>query len=320
MSALAVSHSSLIASGEKGDNPKIHIWDVHTLKTIHVFVGDHKSDIYLLEFIKDDSLLITCSLRTNTPVVVYNVEQRSIVFSYCTEEQVRRVVPIFTDIQEWNSREPTHKYTAKNFFLFSKQTCALVVQHDLHSNLSVQNMRKFGKLAEITAAVSFLADSSDLSMDNQANPDGRSPPDDGYRDENSAVVVLLTGHVDGKIVRWDNLRPVKELVNYNSAVIEITFFKEFVIVATEDGVIEMRSKDFAVKHKRLDIKNFSYKLMSNSIKNLVITHNSIYFNTYGGDFIKLKIMISSSDKQDLSITIKVLSSNSGKTKKEYCHV
>ena len=100
ISSLAVSHSSFIASGESGENPKIHIWDVYTLKTIHTFQGDHKSEVYLLEFIKDDSLLVTCSLRTNTPVVVYNVESRSIVFSYFSDELIRKAVPDYTNVQE----------------------------------------------------------------------------------------------------------------------------------------------------------------------------------------------------------------------------
>lgn len=312
VTSLAVSHSSLIASGEKGDNPRIHIWDVHTLKTIHVFQGDHKSDVYILEFINEDKLLVSCSLRTNTPIVVYNVENRSIFFSYCFEELVRQIVPIFTYIQPIDSREITHKYTAKDFFVFSKNQCALIVQHDLHSNLSVQNMRKFDKLAEITAAVSYISE--------EFSPTAEIKNDDGYKDDQVQTVVLLTGHIDGKVVRWDNLRPVRELANYSSAIVEITFIKNIIIVATEEGIIELRSMDFSVKHRKLDIKNFAYKLMSNHIKNLVITSNSIYFNTYGGDFIKLKLIIAPTDSKDLSITLRVVYFQLGKKKKEHCHV
>ena len=85
-----------MATGERGDSPKIHLWDIHTLKTIHVFQGDHKSDIYLLEFIKNDQYLVSCSLRQNTPVVVHDVETRNIVFSYVVDDFVRQVLPILT--------------------------------------------------------------------------------------------------------------------------------------------------------------------------------------------------------------------------------
>lgn len=321
VSSLAVSHSSLIASGEKGENPKIHIWDVHTLKTIHVFHGDHKSDVYLLEFIKDDSLLVTCSLRTNTPVVVYNVENRTIVFSYFFDELVRRIVPIFTEIQRYGeSSEVTHRHTDKNFFLFSKHQCALIAQNDLHSNLSVQNMRKFGKLAEITAAVSYLVEAPTDESDEEESKN--LVEQEGYKDEMvQATVVLLTGHVDGKVVRWDNLKPVKELAHYDAAVVEITFLKHFIVVATENGIIDLRSTDFSTKLRRLDIRRFAYKLMSNSIKNLVITHSSVYFNTYGGDFIKLKLIVNPAESgKDVSITLRVACSNTGKKEEEHRHV
>lgn len=155
--SLAVSHSSLIASGEKGDEPKIHLWDVHTLKTIHVFQNDHKADVYLLEFIKDDNYLVSCSLRSNTPVVVYDVNNRTIVFSYWVDELVRQIVPIYTDIQQLGeSRESTHKFTDKNFLLISKYKAYYIKQNELQSVLSLQNMRRFGSLTEINAGISYL--------------------------------------------------------------------------------------------------------------------------------------------------------------------
>ena len=134
LSSLAVSQGSLIASGEKGENPRIHLWDVHTLKTIHVFQNDHKADVYLLEFIKNDKYLASCSLRTNTPVVVYDVNTRTVVFSYWVDELVRQVVPIFTDIQKFGeSRDPTHMYTEKNFILLSKYKAYYIKQNPTSS-------------------------------------------------------------------------------------------------------------------------------------------------------------------------------------------
>lgn len=157
LSSLAVSQGSLIASGEKGENPRIHLWDVHTLKTIHVFQNDHKADVYLLEFIKNDKYLASCSLRTNTPVVVYDVNTRTVVFSYWVDELVRQVVPIFTDIQKFGeSRDPTHMYREKNFILLSKYKAYYIKQNELQSIVGLQNMRRFESLTEITAGISYL--------------------------------------------------------------------------------------------------------------------------------------------------------------------
>lgn len=161
ISSLAVSQSSFIASGEKGEDPKIHLWDVHTLKTIHVFQGNHKSDVYLLEFIKKDKYLVSCSLRTNTPVVVYDVKTRTVVFSYWVDELVRQVVPIYTKIQSFESHKVTHKYTAKNFILLSKFKAYYIKQNDLQSVLGLQNMKRFESLTEITAGISYIEKSAD---------------------------------------------------------------------------------------------------------------------------------------------------------------
>jgi hypothetical protein len=171
VSSLAVSHSSLVASGEKGSDPKIHLWDVHTLKTIHIFENDHKSDVYLLEFVRDDNFLISCSLRTNTPVVMYDVNSRTIVFSYVVDELVRQIVPIFTEIQRYGaSKDVTHRFTDKNFMLLSKHKAYYIRQNELHSIVGLQNMRRFESLTEINAGVCYVR-----PFNNPAEKEATSP-------------------------------------------------------------------------------------------------------------------------------------------------
>lgn len=93
IASLVVSSGNLVASGEKGSNPAIRIWDIHTRKTVLVLKGEHKSDVYLLAFIRNDTHLVSCSLRTNTPVIVHDVEKGTVVFSYWVDELVRQIVP-----------------------------------------------------------------------------------------------------------------------------------------------------------------------------------------------------------------------------------
>lgn len=126
------------------------------------------------------------------------------------------------------------------------------------------------------------------------------------RDDHSDKVILVTGHKDGKIVRWEELVPGKILVKSSSAVVDLAIIKNFSVVATEEGIIELYSIDFKKKFRKLDIKNFAYKLISNSIKNLVVTGSSIYFNTYGGDFIKLKLIATENEESGKSITFRVI--------------
>lgn len=119
------------------------------------------------------------------------------------------------------------------------------------------------------------------------------------------TLILITGHKDGKIVRWEGLVPSKILVRSTSAVVDIAVIKDFSVVATAEGIIELYSLDFQKKSRRLDIRNFAYKLISNSIKNIVVTGSSIYFNTYGGDFIKLKLVLGEAQESGASITFRV---------------
>lgn len=124
------------------------------------------------------------------------------------------------------------------------------------------------------------------------------------------TLILITGHKDGKIVRWEGLVPSKILVRSTSAVVDIAVIKDFSVVATAEGIIELYSLDFQKKFRRLDIRNFAYKLISNSIKNIVVTGSSIYFNTYGGDFIKLKLVLGEAQESGASITFRVGQNNS----------
>lgn len=103
------------------------------------------------------------------------------------------------------------------------------------------------------------------------------------------VLVAVTGHYDGKVVIWENLIPKSVLVKAKSSIVEIAMLKSCFAIATADGIIEFWTLGFERISKQIDIKTFSFKLMSNNIKNLVVTSNSLYFNTYGGDFINLAL-------------------------------
>ena len=132
VTALASSshEKNLIASGD-GDstNPSIQIWDINTLSCLVEFKGQHKSDIFLLEFLKNDRHLASCSLRSDTPIYVFDRVTKEVVFSYKTEELIRGIVPILLiNVQEIqselrNSESSNYRIMPKvhhNFMIFSK--------------------------------------------------------------------------------------------------------------------------------------------------------------------------------------------------------
>ena len=71
--SLAVSSTNLIASGEYGNKPAIHIWDYNTLKSINIIKGIHDNGVMYMKFLYNDNFLATCSWRNNSQVIVYNI-------------------------------------------------------------------------------------------------------------------------------------------------------------------------------------------------------------------------------------------------------
>lgn len=65
--------NSIVASGEMGLYPSIHIWDIKTAQPIYKFDRIHKNSIKLLKFIKGNELLITVSEKYNSSVVILNM-------------------------------------------------------------------------------------------------------------------------------------------------------------------------------------------------------------------------------------------------------
>lgn len=119
------------------------------------------------------------------------------------------------------------------------------------------------------------------------------------------TLVVLTGHVDGKLVRWENMVPVKVATKCSSSVVEMSMIKSNIVVATLKGTIEIWNYNFSKMLKRIDITTFSFKLMNYYIKNIVVTPHSIYFNTYGGDFIKTKYMITTDKSGEMQLNYRV---------------
>ena len=71
----------IAASGEIGDDPKIHIWDIKSLRTLWILQGMQKSSVAFLKFIDDDRSLVTVGEREQSPITIINLETFEIVLS-----------------------------------------------------------------------------------------------------------------------------------------------------------------------------------------------------------------------------------------------
>lgn len=119
VSALAVSSKGLVASGERGKNPCILLWNIFKREPIACLRNDHKDDIYLLSFINEEKFLVSCGLRLQPSVVVYDVETQEIVLTTFVDDFVRNVSTITYLVAEFNSLEDFDDLRPY-FFMFSR--------------------------------------------------------------------------------------------------------------------------------------------------------------------------------------------------------
>lgn len=121
ISALSVSSNGLVASGERGKNPCIILWNIFKREPIAYLRNDHKDDVYLLSFINEDKFLVSCSLRLKPSVVVYNVETQQTILTTFVDDFVRNLTVITYLVAEFNSLEDFDDLRPY-FFMFSRDS------------------------------------------------------------------------------------------------------------------------------------------------------------------------------------------------------
>ncbi len=71
--SFAVSHSqALVASGDTGPHAGINIWSLATRRTLGTITGIHQTGVHLLEFLPGDEILVSCSIRKDSPVLLHS--------------------------------------------------------------------------------------------------------------------------------------------------------------------------------------------------------------------------------------------------------
>jgi hypothetical protein len=79
---MAISKSkNLIATGEYGEKPAVHIWNVNTLQTLGILSGIHQNGVHLITFFENDLYLATCGIREITPILIYSVKDFNLLLS-----------------------------------------------------------------------------------------------------------------------------------------------------------------------------------------------------------------------------------------------
>lgn len=79
----AVSHKdgSILATGELGAVPAVHVWNSRTLESLRVIKGIQSRGVHLLAFANADRMLVTCGLTAPSACIIYEWATGEIVIS-----------------------------------------------------------------------------------------------------------------------------------------------------------------------------------------------------------------------------------------------
>lgn len=175
--SIAVSKTGLVASGDTGKKSSVHIWDLKTLKNKVVFKAYHKHDVYLLNFTNNDKFLVVCGKRLITPVIIYDIEQETVVLSTHVDQFVRQIITVHNLIGSFSygmEDEENSSLVEKHFILLSSEKIFFFEsnKYGIYRN-KVHNLNELEEEFDmITCGCSFFMNKSNPQLRAYAgNPD-----------------------------------------------------------------------------------------------------------------------------------------------------
>jgi WD40 repeat protein len=70
------SCNTIVASGEMGYNPSIHIWNLKTGTCLVKFERVHRYSIKMLKFMRGDEVIVSVSDKVNNPIVIVDIQSK----------------------------------------------------------------------------------------------------------------------------------------------------------------------------------------------------------------------------------------------------
>jgi WD40 repeat protein len=165
VSAVCISKQGLVASGERGRKPNIHLWHIKELKPRMILKGYHRSDISLMSFINNDKYLVTCGKRLDTSVIIYEVDTQTPILSAHVDQFVRCIITINNLIGEFKQVDPQIKNIEQNFILLSAEKIYIFQANDFNTYDI-----KHQKVADSKSDVGIITAGSSF-MINYSNPE-----------------------------------------------------------------------------------------------------------------------------------------------------
>lgn len=165
VASVCVSRGGLVASGERGKRPAVHVWSIQERRPLHVFRGHHKADVYLMAFVNNDRYLVTCGKRLDTPVIIYSLDDNSVVLSTHVDQFVRCILNVNNLVGSFKKGDASSREVESHFVLLSAEKIYVYLANQGGNYESREQLvsNSKGGVAEITAGSCFFL--------NYSNPD-----------------------------------------------------------------------------------------------------------------------------------------------------
>ena len=252
ISAFSLSNNNLMASADYSKNEaKIHVWDIHSIETLNIFTGFHRNKIRILRFINNNKFLVSISSKKSSFVFIHNLLTSELFYSFNEENYINTIVLV------------KNKKICTNFFLMSKKKISLIENDDVGGKFKKTDiwLDKLNNLSDINYGISKINDNGDL--------------------------ILITAHVDGKLILWKNQKFQKIIRKYKFSILKIALNKYGVFLLLENCRLIFWKGDFEEEKEKID---FSKKKPFNpdfeNFIDIIGSGSKIFLLTDLGDIIQ----------------------------------
>ncbi|EGR31153.1 hypothetical protein IMG5_116830 [Ichthyophthirius multifiliis] len=262
LSMCVSKNSSLVASGEIAqNNPAIHLWDSNTLQNLGVIKGIHQKGIHLLQFFKGDEYLASCGIRTNSPILIYNVKDFTLVLSTLINEFAFELIGIDNYSQEYViKKQNSNQQDNNDFFNYDNSfiVCSgqqIVLFHYFDGNFITHDIKleDFYIFEELNCATCVrIPASSKIS----------------YQGTTENLIIIVSGHKNGLVCIWQNFDHEKNIQLQDHDIVSIVNFDYGILIGTINSQIylwnismEMQLHQINFEQSQLPLQLISYEIV-----------------------------------------------------------
>lgn len=297
------SKGNLVASGDQGISPKIHIWEIETFKTIALIQTIPDCHVYLMCFVKDDRYLVCLSKRYNPPICIYDIKNNNVIF----QSHVNEFILLISPFECLAGRMAFEDEVPISFTHSEKLENGLIVQKEwlINASFVCNSSQKiyfymFNIQEEIFDLLSF--DYTDELKEEAINSvlalflHKSTPKINVLGSDSDYRIVIFVGGKSGNLIKTLDFQHknsvTSEIVyNFGKSIVQMKYFNEnFIIVGLENGSVKIF--DFTQNNIvfEFNLADLGLKLEDLEIKNLEKgSTNSIFIFTFGGDLLKISI-------------------------------